>query len=117
MRRPAAREHHRRSEPTTSPRQTPLDLPGGLWEARFHVEQRGVDCFEGAKEAAQPWACRPPRREPRRSLSMDRHRKSTVPKVPGEVVLKALWLLFVAWLWIGILIDQMPCFLGVQNCD
>lgn len=22
-----------------------------------------------------------------------------------------------AWLWVGLLIDQMPCFLGVPNCD
>jgi len=22
-----------------------------------------------------------------------------------------------AWSWIGIVLDQMPCFLGVPNCD
>jgi hypothetical protein len=29
----------------------------------------------------------------------------------------AVLLLFFAWLWFGIVIDQMPCFLGVPNCD
>jgi hypothetical protein len=23
----------------------------------------------------------------------------------------------VAWFWIGLVVDQMPCFLGVPNCD
>jgi hypothetical protein len=23
----------------------------------------------------------------------------------------------IAWFWIAILTDQMPCFLGVPNCD
>ncbi len=26
-------------------------------------------------------------------------------------------LVLIAWLWIGVLLDQMPCFLGVPNCD
>ncbi len=23
----------------------------------------------------------------------------------------------IAWLWVGLVVDQMPCFLGVPNCD
>jgi hypothetical protein len=23
----------------------------------------------------------------------------------------------IAWLWLGLVVDQMPCFLGVPNCD
>jgi hypothetical protein len=23
----------------------------------------------------------------------------------------------IAWLWISIVLDRMPCFLGVPNCD
>ena len=36
---------------------------------------------------------------------------------PIGLVVNAALLIFVAWLWIGTLIDQMPCFLGVPNCD
>jgi hypothetical protein len=25
--------------------------------------------------------------------------------------------MLIAWLWIGLVVDQMPCFLGVPNCD
>ena len=32
---------------------------------------------------------------------------------PVKVVLLGL----VAWYWIGLVIDQMPCFLGAPNCD
>jgi hypothetical protein len=35
-----------------------------------------------------------------------------------------LWLLSVvfiatlaAWMWLSVVIDQMPCFMGVPNCD
>lgn len=24
---------------------------------------------------------------------------------------------FIAWVWVSIVLDQMPCFLGVPNCD
>ena len=36
---------------------------------------------------------------------------------PGKLVVRVVFLGFVAFLWIGILADQMPCFLGVPNCD
>jgi hypothetical protein len=31
--------------------------------------------------------------------------------------LRVLAALLTAWLWISILQDQIPCFLGVPNCD
>jgi len=27
------------------------------------------------------------------------------------------FLIFIAWLWVTVVVDQMPCFLGVPNCD
>lgn len=35
----------------------------------------------------------------------------------GGLVLRGAFLLLVAWLWLALLVDQMPCFLGVPNCD
>jgi hypothetical protein len=31
--------------------------------------------------------------------------------------LAAACLVFIAWFWITVVVDQMPCFLGVPNCD
>ena len=36
---------------------------------------------------------------------------------PVILLLRVVFLAFIAWLWMGLLIDQMPCFLGVPNCD
>jgi hypothetical protein len=36
---------------------------------------------------------------------------------PGPLILRIAILGLIAWLWIAILTDQMPCFLGVPNCD
>jgi hypothetical protein len=36
------------------------------------------------------------------------------PVIP---VIRVVFLAFLAWMWFGNLIDQMPCFLGVSNCD
>ena len=36
---------------------------------------------------------------------------------PTTLVLSAVVLAIIATLWIGIVVDQMPCFLGVPNCD
>jgi len=36
---------------------------------------------------------------------------------PISLLLRVVFLVFIAWMWVGILIDQMPCFLGVPNCD
>jgi hypothetical protein len=36
---------------------------------------------------------------------------------PVILVIRVVFLAFLAWTWFGILMDQMPCFLGVPNCD
>jgi hypothetical protein len=36
---------------------------------------------------------------------------------PVILVVRVVFLALLIWLWSGILIDQMPCFLGVPNCD
>ena len=33
------------------------------------------------------------------------------------LVLKIGALVLIAWIWVTLVIDQMPCFLGVPNCD
>jgi hypothetical protein len=45
--------------------------------------------------------------------SMIRRRR---PGAAGMALRVSLVGLF-AWLWVGLFIDQMPCFLGVPNCD
>ena len=34
-----------------------------------------------------------------------------------RLIPRLLLLILIAWLWLGIVVDQMPCFLGVLNCD
>ena len=36
---------------------------------------------------------------------------------PISLLLRVAFLLFIVWLWGSLVIDQMPCFLGVPNCD
>jgi len=36
---------------------------------------------------------------------------------PIRLLLKVVFMILIAGLWVGILLDQMPCFLGVLNCD
>ena len=36
---------------------------------------------------------------------------------PIRLLLSAAVLILIAWLWVDLLLDQMPCFLGVPNCD
>ena len=36
---------------------------------------------------------------------------------PLFLVLGIVLMAFIAWGWVGLIIDQMPCFLGVPNCD
>ena len=36
---------------------------------------------------------------------------------PITLVLRVIFLAIIIWMSAGILIDQMPCFLGVPNCD
>ena len=30
---------------------------------------------------------------------------------------KVVTLILIAWMWLSLVVDQMPCFLGVPNCD
>ena len=36
---------------------------------------------------------------------------------PVFLLIRVVILIFIAWFWAALLIDQMPCFLGVPNCD
>jgi hypothetical protein len=36
---------------------------------------------------------------------------------PMILAIRVVALIFVAWMWFGIVIDQMPCFMGVPLCD
>lgn len=36
---------------------------------------------------------------------------------PIILLIRVVFMAFLLWMWSGILIDQMPCFLGVPNCD
>jgi len=36
---------------------------------------------------------------------------------PIFLLLRVALLLFIAWFWGSLVIDQLPCFLGVPNCD
>jgi hypothetical protein len=36
---------------------------------------------------------------------------------PVNLLIRVVILVFIAWMWTSLLIDQMPCFLGVPNCD
>src|SRR5687768_10943844 len=36
---------------------------------------------------------------------------------PVTLLLRVTVLVFIAWLWGANVIDQLPCFLGVPNCD
>ena len=36
---------------------------------------------------------------------------------PISLLLRVAFLIAIAWLWVGLVLDQMPCFLGVSICD
>ncbi len=36
---------------------------------------------------------------------------------PTTLLFKVAILVFIAWFWGSLLIDQLPCFMGVPNCD
>lgn len=36
---------------------------------------------------------------------------------PVNLLIKVIFLVFIAWMWASIVMDQMPCFLGFSNCD
>ena len=43
--------------------------------------------------------------------------RSDRARASGSLILRVVVLGVIAWFWIAILTDQMPCFLGVLNCD
>jgi hypothetical protein len=45
-----------------------------------------------------------------------RARPGTVAS-PQNVWLRVAVLLLIAWLWVVVTLDQLPCFLGIPNCD
>jgi hypothetical protein len=48
---------------------------------------------------------------------MIRGDSTLVTRLPALAGLGFVVLALIAFAWVGIVIDQMPCFLGVQNCD
>jgi hypothetical protein len=36
---------------------------------------------------------------------------------PISLLPRVVFLILLAWLWATLVVDQMPCFLGVPNCD
>ncbi len=36
---------------------------------------------------------------------------------PLSLVSRAICLILIVFFWVGLVLDQMPCFLGVPNCD
>ncbi len=36
---------------------------------------------------------------------------------PYSLLLRIILMAFTAWVWTAVIIDQMPCFLGLANCD
>ena len=36
---------------------------------------------------------------------------------PFILLIRVVFLILIVWFWGTLLIDQMPCFLGVPNCD
>jgi hypothetical protein len=36
---------------------------------------------------------------------------------PLTLFIRVVFLIFLALMWVSILVDQMPCFMGVLNCD
>lgn len=52
-------------------------------------------------------------------MSIVRSRPAGNRSMPNPVSLlsKVALLILIAWLWVSLVVDQMPCFLGVPNCD
>lgn len=36
---------------------------------------------------------------------------------PFSLTIRIIFMSLATWMWISIVIDQMPCFMGVPNCD
>lgn len=41
----------------------------------------------------------------------------SIIKSPILLLIRVVILVVVLWMWMGIVTDQMPCFLGVPSCD
>jgi hypothetical protein len=52
-------------------------------------------------------------------MPIQRSQHATNQSVPSSVSLlpRIVLLILIAWMWVSLVIDQMPCFLGVPNCD
>jgi hypothetical protein len=48
---------------------------------------------------------------------MIRRDSTLVRRLPALAGLGVVVLALIAFAWVGIVVDQMPCFLGVSNCD
>lgn len=48
-----------------------------------------------------------------------RSRQTTNQTVPSSLsfLARIVLLMLIAWVWVSLVVDQMPCFLGVPNCD
>lgn len=42
---------------------------------------------------------------------------SSIMASPINFLLRVAFLAFIAMMWGGLIIDQLPCFLGIPNCD
>jgi hypothetical protein len=36
---------------------------------------------------------------------------------PRSLVPRVAFLILITWFWVALVLDQLPCFLGVPNCD
>ena len=51
------------------------------------------------------------------SMSTIQAFRSDRAQASGSLIFRVIVLGVLAWFWIALLTDQMPCFLGVPNCD
>ena len=52
-----------------------------------------------------------------RSIGREWRQRVTGRTLVMSLLPKSAFALLVAWVWISLVVDQMPCFLGVPNCD
>lgn len=45
------------------------------------------------------------------------HAGNKLMEKPWLLFIQVVFLIFIAWLWVGIVRDQIDCFLGVPLCD
>lgn len=43
--------------------------------------------------------------------------RSDRAQASGSLIVRVIVVGVIAWFWIALMTDQMPCFLGVPNCD